>query len=77
MRNHAITIVQSRKRGITGTVGLVISFLRSDLERACSRITFQHLSLHRSPVRRAGLFGIRSVNSLLPYLVRAFGLAEL
>jgi hypothetical protein len=53
----------------TGIVGLVISFLRSRLDRASSRITFQRLSLHRSPVHRAGLSGI-TVHPLLIAVAR-------
>jgi hypothetical protein len=49
-----------------GMAGLVISFFRSGLDRAPSHITFQHLSSHRSSIRRAGLFGILPIRSLVP-----------
>lgn len=70
-------------RGLDGdgayqaTICVAMGWLRSALDRASSQITFQYLSFTGLPPRRIGVFGTRSIHSLLPKLLRVFGLPEL
>jgi hypothetical protein len=54
VRNHAIAKIQSRSFDENNWARDLLS-----QDRASSRVGFQHLSSHRSPIRRAGLLGIR------------------